>query len=489
MLRQQSAESVLTLARKMNEQKVYLQALPGTPLAEAVAACYTPTLDNPSSIKNSDGSVDVYSVAYRLREGSVLKGADGQVQHDIVMQRLTNVIGQSVQGNLILARNVVNPIVDAVTKDVDAAVHDARIATINALSVEPNIWKKLWNSPLLTGLVERYVESSPRNVKLVDVHNELSHDELTDLLHTGQGRLDTEIDQWISEVGMEFVSKTYKDVFAKATPGQLSAGGQLNNYIGTTVGDRERTLAIHLMARKLALKVQDGIEMNLNDYREQMAYITEQTGRVLNRIFEIRERNNKQGMLIEQWPIVEPDFATAETGVIVVNADIYSNWLNDGGAPEVLFGAYLSNRKVEYKQLLTMADELKKVWERQAALLRSTAMSNRYNHTVAAIRQAVTKQINTIPDEELVVKSRAALHQRLTDAIGQITYKQAEDVYGTCRKLVCDVMFAHTDAFAILEKIDDVVRANPGKDLREAALLATIDIVVAWVCKSFIVTK
>ncbi len=85
-------------------------------------------------------------------------------------------------------------------------------------------------------------------------------------------------------------------------------------------------------------------------------------------------------------------------------------------------------------------------------------------------------------DEDLAVE-RGILHRRLADQAKDLRGRFYEDLYGTIRKLVCNAIFPHTNALQILEAIDAVCHENPKIEVREAALLATIEIVATWVAK------
>ncbi|MNY64696.1 hypothetical protein D3C86_2018430 [compost metagenome] len=56
-----------------------------------------------------------------------------------------------------------------------------------------------------------------------------------------------------------------------------------------------------------------------------------------------------------------------------------------------------------------------------------------------------------------------------------------ESLFITLRKVVCNVMFPHTDALEILTTLDTVAKEHPTLDIREAGLLAMIEYIPNWV--------
>lgn len=486
MLRETSVDSVMTLANKVADAKIVVEALPQSPLAQAVEACYTPILES-TYIKDAS----LYDVRYRLLDASRTAGVDKVVKHDQVMENIVDVISKSVTGSLNLAKNVVNPIVKAVVGDAELAIRAADIKQVNILSVMPDFFKKLWLSPVFETMVDRYSDAPINEVQIMRIHAQKTPEEINQLVNTGASRFDTEVQQWVAEMPADFLLSVYNDFFAKEeyAPGQpqVAKYNVFNDVLNGT-GNREVVLAIHLISRKLKGDIQEGLNMDLGDYREYMTKVMEQSGRALCRILEKRTRDLKNRTLLVSWPATTPELVNADTGVITVMGEVYNDWLAEGGAPEILFGSYLTDKNGGYNALLQAGAEYKKAWQRQAALLRTHAMSSRYNTALVAIRNAVTKQINAIPDEQLVVVSRAALHKRLVEELDGVSGRDLEDLYGVARKVVCRVMFAHTDAEKILAAIDEVGRANPDMDIREAALYGTIDYVVAWMAQQFKIT-
>lgn len=490
MLRDSSADAVVLLTQKLAEANVCVDSMPQSPLHEAVMACYTPLIENVVSEQNQSNDPNIAWAKNVLVNGSMAKGLDGVVKHDTIIDNIVDVAAKSIQASIHMARNVVNPVVKAVIADIETELHKAEINVTNQLAVLPRIYKNIWNSPVLEGMVERYEDSAVTDLRLAFVHKPLTPQELMELVKSGSGRFNEEIEAWVGEIGPEFLATVYRDTFCSDNEmAQHDDAVMLSPSIDGATVDMDRVLAIHFMARKLKTSVQEDINMSLSDYREYMANVIEQSGRAVCRIMEKRARDKKQRVLIVRYPAASPDSLYAKESYIEVNADVYNQWLEEGGTPEVIMGAFLYDRETGYSQTLENKEHYKAVWDRRAQLLRSQAYSARYNTTVQALGVAVAKQINLVKDEELPVQSRAVLHQRLAECLNDMNVKKVEDIYLCARRVVCHVMFAHTNAEEILDNIDAACKANPGIDIREAALLAVIDVVVDWIASQFTVTK
>lgn len=481
MLRNTSIDAVIPLTTKLTNANALVEAMPQTPLHEAVAACYHPTLDANSQFTRVD-DLSIFMVRERLLDGSNSKDLSGTVPHNVVMGKMVEVVAKTVQGNLQFARNVVNPLVKEVVNDVDKAVTDANVSSVKLLSVVPAFYHDIWNSPVLESMVSPYGDAAVKAFKSLNIHPAMTPEESVELLSAGNARFDKEVADWAGKLGADKVADIYATYFSTTGRGD----SQMIELIGNPA-NRETVLAIHLFARKLKTKVLDGIDMDIGDYREEMTTIVEQTGRALVRAMERRAREARQKSLVVAMPEVRPEYVTAENGQIIVNGDTYNEWLAAGGTPEILFGAYLSEGGYGYQELLDKGKEYADIWIRQSKLLQARFEADVAGVKIRALRDAVARQINAIKDEDLVV-ARAVLHTRLTEHLDSINNGRLNDLPGLSRWLLCNVMFAHTDAEKILVAIDDVSRANPEMDMREAALHATIQFVTAWVAKLFKVT-
>jgi hypothetical protein len=472
MLSEQSVGSVLTLSEKLAEANVVAEPVPATPLAELQTAAYSPMLE-----AKDVNDLDSGALFQRLVEATQQKGLDGKVAHDVVMEQVVEVVAKNVQNNLQIARNVVNPIIKQTIELVEKEIHDADIKAVNLLNVIADEFRSLWNNNAVEGMVDRYSQTAMEDLSVEHVFPAMEGASLLELLSTGASRLDDEIKQWAASFPEGYLVDIYNSFFVASKSGQPE---KFSQYFSQN-NDRDSILAIHLIARRLEKNIPEGVNMDITAFRGYIVNVQAQSGRALCRIYEKRVKDSKSKQLIKAWPAISADQLGGVDSVILVNADIYNDWLSAGGCPEILFGAFLLDRNGDFNSLIEKKDEYLAAWKRQAVLLGSRAQVQRFNVTVNAIRRVVTRLINDTTIEQLPIASRGSLHERLAHEISEITAKDLEDLPGTLREIICETMYPHTDAEDILESIDEIASQNPGMDIREVALLATIDHVVDWV--------
>lgn len=471
MINDVTIDAVYPLAQKLTAKGVAVEPIPNTPLMSLFAASHYEFPDK--------GMEEPASHLDALRIGSKAKNAEGVVNHDVVMDEVVEVVSKTVQRNLDIAKNVVNPTVKLVAEKADQLMTAAQELKSNLISVCPDFYHELWASNILEEMVGRYSETPVRAVDLyMELPNSMDREALFSLASTGATRFDGIVRDWFDGLGDEMIENTYRSIFhAGGTHGRRKLQEMINPYHT----DRDRILLAHLFARKLYQMPPEGTKVSLDEYREYMSGIVAQTGRGVLAVMRNREQDNRARRLVKVWPASVSMLGQVPL-VIVANGDLYNQWLKEGGSPEALFGAFLSDQKNTYQALLDNKSALERIWAQKEGIVETTNRFNRFNHAIEAIVGAVTHAINELDDEELVV-DRATLHRRLQDKVKVLRGQFYTDWYGTARRVVCDVMYPHTDAKKILLAIDEASTANPDLDIREAATLATIEYVSLWVAK------
>lgn len=485
MIQQNTLNAVYPLADKLARRGIRLAAYPTTPVDQLVKASH---VSLPKSIIPEDPTAPVreLGIDYRILQGSVAKDAMGVCKHDVVMEELVKVISDTVRNNLDLARNRVNPMIKDVAKDVEDYMSAAETVKQTHVSVVPMLYREIWNSPTLGEMVERYGETQPGDTTLsIAVPYDTSIESLTNLAKTGGTRFDEEVVAFINSLGEVRVANIFNAVFG-GVPGRSS---NLSDVVSSK-GDRDAALLVHLFARTLLQDAPEGVKVDLSSYRAYMSNIVALSGRAVVGVMRQRESARVRRQLVNIWPM-GADRVGSSPIEIPVNGDVYVQWLKEGGTPEIILGSFVSNQERSYTALLEGAEKYTKEWERVERVLTTSVRLNRFNTAVDGMRMAVAKQINEMDDEVLPVP-REILHKRLETALSKLYGKFYEKMHEYARKVVCDTLFPHTNALQILCAIDNVYNDFPEIEVREAALLATIEVVSGWVaklCKVEFVTK
>lgn len=484
MLKLGTVSATALLAQRLTDAGVALTPIAPSPLASIVNKCWSPVIDSNVFMENTTPC----DVVYRMADSSTACNADESSPHCEIMGEIVNLTKDAVASDLHIARNVVNPIILQVVEDVQTFLRQRENAYGNVLAVVPDTFDTILQSPIFRDIIGAYeTVSAYADTVVPSVHPALSKEQVLGFMQTGSSRFDDkDLAAWVEEVSIDFVFGVYNEYLR--APNSDSPHGNLTiaNLFGTDPLSRRKLIVLHLLARRFSKDPLDGIEMDAVEYERAIGALLSQTGRLLCRVIEDRERKSKSKDVIRSWPSIkdaEWNSANPELSQITVNMDVYTRWLDAGGCPEILFGACVSDREEGYDALLENGERYKRTWENRAALIQNTVRHNSYNNTIVAIRASVARAIVGMDMAYVPENSLAPLHARLETVLRNVNIDDTANLVKCLRDVITAVMFPHTNARLVLTTIDRVALDNPTLDIREAALIAVIKITANWYAK------
>lgn len=472
MLHIPTINAVLPLATKVTNKQFVLSAVEGTPLSVLVDSGYSPSLD----ITESD-------IVSMIHEASTEVDATGENLHNGQMSELITLVGDSVQRTLNGARNLAGPIFRKVAEDVQEIVEQERVKLLNPIKIEPLYYHRVWSSPVLEGLAGRYSEQPVLDVTLPATLPDMTPEAVTGYLRVGNSSFDEGVEELLTTKSDNWLMGLYVNIFTAKGRGY----DELRDIMTGKHVTRDELLCTHLLARRLLQDPPEGIHQGLNDYRTAMSSVVNQTGRAVARLMQLRQREYDKKLLVYGYSNKNPEKVSRDGAIIRVNGELYNRWIDDGGTPETLNGALFDGGDTTYDGLLEKREVYERLWERQRRLI---AMRVSYQEKVvklSAYQAAMTVAINALGDDAMVME-RSVYHERLKYEMRCVNENQLDNFYQLSRQLVCRVIFPHTDYEKVLVTIDRCCEEYPEMEVREAALLATVEYIVDWIAQ-FIVTS
>lgn len=472
MITKRTLGAAMSIAERLSDSGRYVSVLEGTVLEDLVKANLNPMTI--MELEKGDLPVD----PSKIIDDSKRVGAGDVNEHDLMMDEATKLITESINGNLHLTRNVVIPttieIYDRYTKRLETMAIDAGQPVV----ILPNIYHDLWGMSQLFGLVERF-GNAPINIQRVGVSMPMvSAQDLRDMMKTGLTSLDAVIEEWIDDQGEDFPLDIYKRVFIEGDVGIGRATGatHLTDDGGLTRND---LLAVFLIANGFENVLPDGLTIGLEQVRSIMSGMREQSGRAVSAEFQRRERDRSSRNLVFTISTVSWRFGGDGRKMVSVNNDVYLDYLKEGGSVEAIYGAVIAGGNTGFTSLITDKERHEKIWVRHLALHNQRVSAQVYDNQREAARLAMSEHINE-QDEGELHHPKSELHTRVTEILGRIQPVEFTNDLLAIRTVVCQVLFAHTNAMMILDAMDTAEMDNPGLNPREYALFATIDILARW---------
>lgn len=476
MLTKDALTSALPLTEILDGSKLFVSAIPGTPLAELVKA--TRADDNFVVTEGTSFQPDVENIVYIANaQDPVLKYAP----HDMVMDDIADTAIKAVQGHIAFARNVVAPAIGELVTKVQQSLGE--ITASSLLGMEVVLWNppKPLESSVLDASVSRFTSVAydvpPLTMRLPD----RTGVEIMELLHTGTAGLDGDIDEWAAGKGEGFFINVWENLFQqKPTEAHARGAKSFRDFTEDREIGLDITLAVYLLARRLADEPLEGTEMNLSHFESLVIEFRNQSGMRLSHAIEDLDKAVKFGFLVRSYT----------DRVTVVNGQVYRKWIEEGGENEVLFGNLLELPALTtVEQLNEKAAGLKAAWNHHCALTATVENNRRFIRTKDILLKTFAAQLSAITEgDEATLANKTEVLKLFLMQLEVARESELQDLYTLCLRLVCRSRFVRTDAERILEGIERVKRENPSIDVREAAAVSVIDYVAYWVSAQFQVT-
>lgn len=456
-----------------------IAAVPNTPLGSLVAASTGPITDGWAAQVRDADDVDGMSLSIGMMLSDTAKSCTAvcpESPHTIAKSEKILMMTAGITAVIKTASNIASPMIADIYKGV-ANQLDSVVNTVGSgVNVKIDKYAGLWFSPTLETTLERFADEPFKVVKPLLKHRELNIDELKELLSKNSGRFQDEIDDWIEAVGIEFIASVYNTMFVDGI-GVPS--------LDISLSPRDEVLAYFLLAHSLLNSdVQEGIKMDLHAYKMAMGDIQCYAAKVCWNHIQTRTREKDQGILVRSYPPVSSMYRGGCD--IVVNGDIYEDWLEEGGCPDAILGAFVSSRSIYLKEIAANCDELAAVWQDHLRKYADHQRSIRLTNIRTFLRDVIEARIFAMQENDFAHGSPAQYKERLTEVMSDVYIGDIDDLYALVRDVVCKIFFPKTDVLWLLSTMDAISKDDPTVDPRKVASIVTLHYITRWVAQQIV---
>jgi hypothetical protein len=468
MLTQSAVNATYGTAQVLAERGVRLSAIPRTPLSQIVTASLQ-RVALESVLPETGGSPPVFTD--ELMAGANEPDAVGHNTHDEYMREAVEVIGNSINFNNQLARNTVNPMTERVVSKLDEALNV--FTTSAGLPIAIVAWedRALWMNGYTVELFSRYQDTVQEGIQYI---GPALGEFRSEYLSTGLSTFDAEIAAYIAQLQSPAYGLSLDQIWAR------TFGAGPFNTNDALSGDRwmiDAAIVVYLAAGYLQSNPPADANASVAVWDTMCNNLRAQAGRVVCRGLQKLERDRRLSMMIVSYPQ-----STMAGQQIIVDGPVFNRFIQEGGSPEVILGAFFTDRQMDYAQLMSDREGYLARWKTAQSTLLGSAEGERFRALMVALQSALTEEINALPDE-LMVASRATLHERLQQCLGSVRPNALESLWHTARHLICTVIFPHTDVENTLCEVDSQMQRHPELEPREAALNAAVESMAQWLSK------
>lgn len=458
------------IAAQFSDKGLRLSAVQETPLAALVES----SMRNVIAVESMglSGKEGIPTFEDLLIETTNTPDAVGANQHSEFLDDSVELATKALTYTVNLAKTVVNPMIERVASGIEEALDASEKTAVNPININSYFDSPLWSLPYIQELFDRFSELSDMKAAYTGPAITLT----PALLETGLP-------------GIDSVTVTH----LKA----LEDAGLLSDYWNTTfgsgsfdtatafTGDPRKVAEVGLLTYLAANNIEDvppeGADMSIESWRNMIRAVKNQAARAvaLSRGFISRSRARQD--MIFSFPL-----SGAPGSVIEVDGVVYNKFLEQGGSPEILMGAYYTDRNRNFDELIRRKDEYVKGWGIRQAALASANESRRLTVVIGALERLVAVEITRL-DEAHIAYAQPAYHSQLAHFLTHVNNKDLQDLWMLARKCICRVVFPHTNVETMLLAVDEAMRQRPDLSVREAAFYASIDIMAKWLSDMIVV--
>lgn len=407
----------------------------------------------------------------------------GESEYQAYMSLLADEIANSVSGTIDFARNTVNPIIKEVCNKIESTLDAAGQGGAYAQSAG-GLRFTMSNGGIVVNIHEEgpemlYLDASTesessarlrvpyKNMRSPVMFPELSSAALVEHLeNNADGQFTKDVIEKIKsrEDGYEFLVEIYNEVY------RFQPGRPTGIDIKRMTNDMSLyPLVVLALANVLFEELPDGTSGSAENIKNALGDWSTQVKNIISINVEVYKQ------ALSDKKIVTNSYTHNFETNIHVNKDNYQSFLEDGGTTEAILGCCFDDKDFDYENLLSNLQKYESVYARRLAEAASYNEANRLTIFKNTLREAVYEEIFYCPEGSIRPVIPAEARERLDELMKTIYVNALDTPYQTVRTVVCQSLFAGTDAEEILVNIDNICDKNENLSIRDAGALVVLD--------------
>lgn len=479
MINQNTAQASHTFIETCIEQGLVLSPAPNSPLGLLVEESVHPDIALAADyFTNSNDNPEIWLTAFAPHTEF-----SGNVDtHAQTLDDASTVIANSVAKTINIARNVVNPAVVKVIKDIQHAFDQSQLGVSANIGMRFTDENSLLNSVDFISMVNGAASSKVLNkVDGVGAFKELTKSEILTLLKTNVDSIDVDVAKWISATGESRIKEIFEISFVWS-----------NTDIKRDLSDIDFAIGVFLFANHI-IKNEDTLEhvnnISLTELRAILSTMINQSAIFIKGRLDSLKRDSERGQLIHSYPratnINKGDYT--ENNQVIINRSMFEDFISKGGNIEMIYGnTLMDSRGYTVDAILTNGKKAERLWESHMLNLRNQVDSNRLNIFKRTIISSMGQWIKDHDDFSI---SHDNIIMAIRSHVSKIDYSHLNDIYNTVLNILDKTLFNDSDAVKYLRIMNTYAEQYPNLDIRQIATLAATEYVSAWVSSMILVEK
>ena len=391
--------------------------------------------------------------------------------HDIARDQARVGIASLIRRNIHITRNQAQPMVRSILEHVSktlAEVSDVGVMTPIITDKLHKLYDNRYYNELVTVNAAEAVYGDFPHIDTLPV---LDLSGIRSLALTGIDSVDEEVIDLIDNIGADRFVTAYTQSFTKSE--RIKDVGAL---------DRDQLLIALLIARSIRAN-RRATELGTTMSTEVLTrFISQAALRIQGKVDQFRDFYDQNMMVIKYPETVRLNASGAESSILV-HDDLYTEWLEAGGSPEIIYGAMFTDRARDSEVLLNDKERYVAACEKYLTSVSSANEANRDKFIKVAIFESFLENLKTQDPVEGIEVNRDNLNYQLREILNGLTSVELNDTANLVTGLVCDLLFPNTYSKHIIQQMTRYQQERPNADPNDLSTMATLDIVIKWVVR------
>lgn len=482
MITKSTINAVSGMVEQANALNLQLGATDTSLLGALVQSAETPVLDSTTvDVGWTDAWLDSLNgdIIFGSTAPIVVQTDEGETltvpvnMHSETLDRAATIIAGSVNGALNRARNVVKPLINELIDKTEAGISAEEIQTEPYEIVDVGV-HDAWSNTIILGSLLRFENyRRPEKVARADIPRIPMPSDIANYMLTGNASVDTDVQALLKSSGLT-VEMVFNSIFL--------SNDDLGGYIPQGFENRNLVLLQYLLCNALMIKPVPNSGMNGMAWETLTTKLALATGAAC--YFELKaiEEDRTSNRLLYKYD--------TKSNRVILNSGVYDSFLEQGGTPELVYGAILNGDvgKINSATLLADADKYRAAWSRYHTALRVRKSAAYFSNLKSAAYKAFCDLVEGI-DMSLLMPgaNKPAILDNAKRYCDTIKPYQSSNISHICLDLVCDMLFYHTPSKYLLIRISEL--CETGLSGEEAAAEVVIEYVSDWMATAICFRK
>jgi len=460
--------AVAPVAEKLNANNIALTVGNSTLLGAVVHAATTPVVDNyPKDVDWQDAwlkslkrdtisGADTNFVIGDSNDATTIVPASvcGETLHEA-----SNIIANGVQTAIGATRTVVKPAIEKVIQTIQDEVN-LKSKPIDPIEIVDIHLLPQWDHFVVKRLLDRYKNLSGTVMRRSEIPRMEKPENLDQILTSGSAEVDNLFNSLLKETGLT-LSQLFNSIFHEGEDiGQWPKDWYLN---------RNKILAQLLFVAIASENPWIGSGMSKPAWGALFNGLANALGGLASDMMARHERDLKSKNMV---------IPGAGDRIYVVG-ELYSQWLDEGGTPEILIGLGISKNwsRSGYDELLTHKEEYLRAWRGWHTAQQYREESRR----LSTIRNTTYHALSTLvsdADPSFLRTSKSQLIDLVAKAANSLEPQDCECLGEKLVEIVCDTVYPHYPAKRLIQRTDELIRR--GEDPAVAQGIAIGEYINDW---------